>query len=210
MRLTVFGANGRIGRLVVQQALDAGDEVVAVVRSRYNVSHPNLEVVRVAGLTDPAALVPALKGSDAAISGVGATSRKDVTVASSTTRVILRALQDAGVRRFVAVTAAPVGPTPPGEGFMTRTIAMPLLRRLLRPIYADMATMEADIRASGLDWTVVRPPRLLDKPLTGRYRLAIGANVPHGNTVSRADVAHAMRAVLADPATVGQPVGVAS
>jgi uncharacterized protein YbjT (DUF2867 family) len=209
MRLTVFGANGRIGRLVVQQALDAGDEVVAVVRSRYNVSHPNLEVVRVAGLTDPAALVPALKGSDAAISGVGATSRKDVTVASSTTRVILRALQDAGVRRFVAVTAAPVGPTPPGEGFVMRAIAMPLLRRMLRDIYADMATMEADIRASGLDWTVVRPPLLRDKPLTGRYRLAIGGNVPRGNSVGRADVAHAMLAVLGNPATVGQPVGVA-
>jgi putative NADH-flavin reductase len=210
MRLTVFGATGRIGQLVVQQALDAGDEVVAVVRSQYEMSHPSLEVVHVSGLTDPAALVPALKGSDAAISGVGARSRKDVTVASSTTRVILRALQDAGVRRFVAVTAAPVGPTPPGESFVTRAIAMPLLRRLLRPIYDDMATMEADIRASGLDWTVVRPPRLLDKPLTGRYRRAIGANVPRGNTIGRADVAHAMLAVLADSATIGQPVGVAS
>ena len=210
MRLTVFGATGRIGQLVVQQALDAGDEVVAVVRSQYEMSHPSLEVVHVPGLTDPAALVPALKGSDAAISGVGARSRKDVTVASSTTRVILRALQEAGVRRFVAVTAAPVGPTPPGESFVTRAIAMPLLRRLLRPIYDDMAAMEADIRASGLDWTVVRPPRLLDKPLTGRYRLAIGANVPRGNTIGRADVAHAMLAVLADPATIGQPVGVAS
>jgi uncharacterized protein YbjT (DUF2867 family) len=73
-----------------------------------------------------------------------------------------------------------------------------------------MAAMEADIRASGLDWTVVRPPRLLDKPLTGRYRLAIGANVARGNTVGRADVAHAMLAVLDNPAAVGQPVGVAS
>jgi putative NADH-flavin reductase len=210
MKLTVFGANGRIGRLVVQQALDAGDEVVAVVRSQYDGKHQNLEVVRVPGLSDPAALVPALKGSDAAISGVGARSRKDVTVASSTTRVILRALQEAGVHRFVAVSAAPVGPTPPGESFATRAIAMPLLRRILRGVYADLATMEAEIAASGLDWTVVRPPRLHDKPLTGRYRMAIGANVARGLTVSRADVAHAMLAVLANPATVGQAVGVAT
>ena len=210
MKLTVFGANGRIGRLVVQQALDAGDEVVAVVRSQYNGKHVNLEVVRVPGLNDPAALVPAVKGSDAAISGVGARSPKDLTVASSTTRVILRALQEAGVHRFVAVSAAPVGPTPPGERFATRAIAMPLLRRVLRGIYADLATMEAEIAASGLDWTVVRPPRLQDKPLTGRYRLAIGANVARGFTVSRADVAHAMLAVLTDPATVGQAVGVAA
>jgi putative NADH-flavin reductase len=210
MKLTVFGANGRIGRLVVQQALDAGDEVVAVVRSQYDGQHPNLEVVRVPGLSDPAALVPALKGSDAAISGVGARSRKDVTVASSATRVILRALEEAGVHRFVAVSAAPVGPTPPGEHFATRAIVMPLLRRMLRAIYADMATMEADIAASGLDWTVVRPPRLQDKPLTGRYRIAIGANVARGFTVSRADVAHAMLAALHNPATVGQAVGIAA
>jgi uncharacterized protein YbjT (DUF2867 family) len=209
MRLTVFGATGRIGRLVVEQALAAGDEVVAVVRSPYDGNHPNLEVVRVPGLTDPALLVPALKGSDAAISGVGARTSKDVTVAASTTRVILRALQEAGVRRFVAVSAAPVGPTPPGESFVTRAIAMPLLRRLLRGVYADLATMEADIAASGLDWTVIRPPRLQDKPLTGKYRLAVGANVARGLTVGRADVAHAMLAVLDDPATFGQPVGVA-
>src|SRR5437762_6675764 len=120
MKLTVFGATGRIGGLVVQQALDAGDEVVAIVRSEHQGKHPNLEVVRVPGLSDPAALVPAVKGSDAAISGVGARTSKDVTVASSTTRVILRALQDAGVHRFVAVSAVPVGPTPPGESFATR------------------------------------------------------------------------------------------
>ena len=209
MKLTVFGATGRIGQLVVEQALAAGDEVVAVVRSPYAGKHPNLEVVRVAGLTDPAALVPALKGSDAAISGVGARSSKDVTVASSTTRVILRALEEAGVRRFVAVSAAPVGPTPPGERFVTRTVAMPLLRRLLRGVYGDLASMEADIAASGLDWTVIRPPRLQDKPLTGKYRLAIGVNVARGLTVGRADVAHAMLAVLDDPATFGQAVGVA-
>ncbi len=210
MKLTVFGATGRIGRLVVQQALDAGDQVVAVVRSPYDLSHPSLEVVRVPGLADADALVPALKDSDAAISGVGARTRKDVSVASTTTRVILRALETAGVRRFVAVSAVPVGPTPAGESFVTRTIAMPLLRRLFRPVYADLATMEAEIRASDLDWTVIRPPRLQDKPLTGRYRRAIGANVPRGLTISRADVAHAMLAALDDPATIKQAVGVAS
>jgi uncharacterized protein YbjT (DUF2867 family) len=69
--------------------------------------------------------------------------------------------------------------------------------------------MEADIRRSGTEWTVVRPPRLTDKPLTGRYRLAYGANVPNGGFASRADVAHAMLALLDDPKAVGVPVGVA-
>jgi hypothetical protein len=69
--------------------------------------------------------------------------------------------------------------------------------------------MEADIRRSGTEWTVVRPPRLTDKPVSGRYRLAFGANVPNGGFASRADVAHAMLALLADPRAIDQPVGIA-
>src|SRR6266498_4594901 len=79
MKLTVFGATGRIGEQVVRQALDAGHKVTAVVRdpARFDVRHPALEVATVAGLTDPEVLRPALEGSDAAISGVGPRGRKD-------------------------------------------------------------------------------------------------------------------------------------
>ncbi len=101
MKLTVFGATGRIGEQVVRQALDAGHKVTAVVRdpARFDVRHPALEVATVAGLTDPEVLRPALEGSDAAISGVGPRGRKDGPVASSATRGILRAMEASGVRR---------------------------------------------------------------------------------------------------------------
>lgn len=69
--------------------------------------------------------------------------------------------------------------------------------------------MEATIRASGTEWTVIRPPRLLNKPRTG-YRRVIGANVPNARTISRADVADALLASLTDPSTTHQAVGVAS
>lgn len=211
MKLTVFGATGGIGREVVRQALDAGHAVTAVVRdeARLNLSDSALAVVTVPGLTDPEPLVPALAGADAAISGVGPRGRKDVTVASEATRGILAALQLAGVRRFAAVSAAPVGPIPDGDPFLTRRIFYPLLRAFLRDIYADLAVMEAEIARSGLEWTVVRPPRLVDKPLTGTYRTAVGANVTQGNLISRADVAHGMLALLDDPATVRQAIGIA-
>src|SRR5262245_40295469 len=118
MKLTVFGANGRIGEHVVRQALEAGHRVGAVVRasSRLELSHPNLDIIRVPTLTDPEPIWPALVGSDAALSGVGPRHRRDVTVASTATRGILAALKEAGVPHFVAVSAAPVGPTPEGEG----------------------------------------------------------------------------------------------
>ena len=211
MKMTVFGATGGIGGHVVRQALDAGHTVTAVVRdpSRLEISHPALEVVVVPGLTDPEPLTPALAGSDAAISTIGPRSRKDVGVASSATRGILRAVESAGVRRFLAVSAVPVGPVPDGEGFLSRAILYPAIKAFLKDIYADLAAMEDEIRASATEWTIVRPPRLLNKPLSGTYRTAIGANVARGNTISRADVAHAMLAMLEAPATVRQAVGVA-
>jgi hypothetical protein len=113
------------------------------------------------------------------------------------------------VRRFAAVSAAPVGPVPDGDSFFTRRILYPLISAFLRDIYADLAVMEAEIARSGLDWTVVRPPRLTNRPLTGTYRTAVGANVTRGNLISRADVAHGMLALLDDPATVRAAVGIA-
>jgi uncharacterized protein YbjT (DUF2867 family) len=212
MKLTVFGATGGIGGHMVRQALEQGHAVTAVVRDRARLEvpdQPGLQVVTVAGLTGSGPLEPALAGSDAALSGVGPHSLKDAGVATAATRGILGALEATGVRRFVAVSAMPVGPIPDSERFLTRRIAYPLIRLAFRKVYDDLAAMEADIRRSGTEWTVVRPPRLTDKPLSGRYRLAYGANVPNGGFASRADVAHAMLALLDDPKAVGVPVGVA-
>jgi len=211
MRLTVFGASGGIGGQVVRQALDAGHPVVAVIRdaSRFALRHPLLEVVTVPGLTDPEPLRPALKDSDAVLSGVGPRGRKDGPVASSATRGILHAMRDAGVARLIAVSAAPVGPVPPDDSWLNRRILLPFVSALLRDVYADLAEMEAAIRDSGTEWTVARPPKLTDKPLTGRYRTVLGGNVPRGLSISRADVAHAMLAALDDPATIGQAFGIA-
>jgi uncharacterized protein YbjT (DUF2867 family) len=211
MKLTVFGATGGIGGHVVRQALDAGHKVTAVVRdpTGFGVSHPALEVVTVPGLTDPGVLRAVVDGSDAAISGVGPRGRKDGPVASTTTRAMLSALEASGVRRFVAVSAVPVGPVPEGESFLNRRLLLPFISRLLRELYADLAVMEDEIRRSDTDWTVVRPPKLTDKPLTGKYRIVVGGNVPRGYAISRADTAHAMLSLVDDPATFGQPVGVA-
>jgi putative NADH-flavin reductase len=212
MKLTVFGATGGIGGHVVRQALDAGHTVTAVVRDRARLAvpdQPGLHVVTVDGLTSPGPLEPALLGSDAVVSGIGPSARGQAGVATVATRAITGAMAAAGVRRIVAVSAVPVGPIPADEAFVRRRIAYPIISRVLRPVYDDLGTMEADLRRSGCEWTVVRPPRLDDKPLTGRYRLAFGANVSNGAFVSRADVAHAMLALLTDPRAIDEAVGVA-
>jgi uncharacterized protein YbjT (DUF2867 family) len=70
--------------------------------------------------------------------------------------------------------------------------------------------MEEILRGSGLDWTVIRPPRLTGKPLTGSYRTAFGRNLRRGLFVSRATVAHLMLAVLEQPETIRQAIGIAN
>jgi putative NADH-flavin reductase len=209
MRLTVFGASGGTGVHVVRQALDAGHRVTAVVRDpvALTVRHEALEV-RVADVTDSRALRPLLTGREAAISALGARGNAGAGIASTATRAIVEAAQDCGMRRFLAVSAAPVGPVPKGESLLIRAVILPLVSRLFQPQYDDLAVMENLIQDSVLDWTIVRPPRLLDRPLSREYRRAVGGNVPKSPSVSRADLAHAVLAMVEDPATVRQSVGV--
>jgi hypothetical protein len=89
-----------------------------------------------------------------------------------------------------------------------RHLLSPLIKIRYGRLYLDLALMEEFLREGNLEWTVVRPPRLVDQPLTGTYRLARGRNVGRGLSVSRANVAHLMLGVLAQPDTIGQVVSV--
>lgn len=171
-------------------------------------------------MPDPAALASALDGMDAVVSGLGARSASDSGVAARGTRAIVEAMQAAHVRRIVVVSAAPIStvaspgrPNPPsqdpGEGLVMRNVLTPLIKIVLREHYADLALMEDTLRDSGLDWTIVRPPRLTDGPLIGSYRTAVGHNLRRGLHISRADVAHLMLCMLEQPQTIGQAIGVA-
>jgi putative NADH-flavin reductase len=90
-----------------------------------------------------------------------------------------------------------------------RNLFGPLITAALRKPYFDLALMEEIVRDSGLDWTVVRPPRLTHKPLTGVYRTAFGQNLRGGLFISRADVANLMLRVVEQPETVRQVIGIA-
>ena len=221
MKLTVIAATGRIGRLLVDQALAAGHEVTAVARQPEDF-RSDVRVVRVDLLrADPSALSSAVDGADAVLSGLGPRSKREFGIATAGTRLVLEAMKETGVRRIVAVSAAPVSttaspgrPTPPrhdpGEGVVMRYVLTPAIRTVLRAHYDDLARMEDALRDSGLDWTVIRPPRLKDTPLTGTYRTALDQNLRRGTSVGRADVAHLMLGVLERPETIGHALGVAT
>jgi len=222
MNLTLVAATGGIGRQLLTQALALGHHVTAVVRRPGALPVAPARVVT-ADLADPdpAVLREAVTGADAVLSGLGPRTRSDAAVAALGTRAIIAAMGRAGVRRIVVVSAAPVGTVPspgrphpprhdPGDRPFMRYVLSPLVRAVFREPYADLARMEDALRDSDLDWTVVRPPRLTNRPRTGTYRTAYGRNVPGGLTVSRADVAAAMLRALDRPESIGQTVGIAA
>lgn len=198
MRLAIFAATGGVGRHLVDQALEAGHEVRAVVR-RPQALHRELPVVTVdLSDPDPEMLVRAISGVDVVCSCLGPRGRSEIGVLSPGTRVIIDAMNKAGAQRIVAVSGASVStvprpgrPNPPGR----------------EP--GDVAMMEDALRSSDLDWTAVRAPLLTKGPLPGNYRMAEGHKVPRGFRLSRADTAHFMLSTLDNPNTVKRALAVA-
>ena len=211
MKLTILGATGATGTCLVSQALAAGHEVTAVVRDPARLTgpaHPRLRAVT-ADVMDPASIAPAIEGADAVISAVGPRGTGPTTVVQDSVHSIVAAMAKTGTRRLLQVSGSIVADE--GESPYMRYLVKPVARRtFLRHVCADMRRAEDEIRGSDLDWTIFRPPALTGKAAAGAYRTAVDRNLPHGFTVSRADLAACMLAALADPATVHRHIAVAS
>jgi putative NADH-flavin reductase len=211
MRITIFGATGGTGTCLVAQALEAGHDVTAVVRDPARLAipaHPRLRVVA-ADIMDPASILPAVTSADAVLTAAGPRGTGPTTVIQDSLASIIAAMQKAGVRRLLAVSGSIVADE--GESYYLRYLIKPLARRtFLRHVCADMRAGEAQVRASDLDWTIVRPPALTDKPAAGSYRTAVDRNLPRGFRVSRADLAACVLALAGDPQSVRRHIAVAS
>ncbi|MFC3449547.1 NAD(P)-dependent oxidoreductase [Amycolatopsis speibonae] len=208
MKLTVFGATGGVGSEVVKQALAAGHHVTAVVRdpSRLAVEGELLEVV-VAKLSEHGALTEAVSGRDVVISALGARDRNPTTVVTDGANAAIAAMRSAGNRRLLLVSAS--GAFVDGDAFFTRNFVKPLLGRLLKHAFTDMIAAEEVTRASDLDWTIVRPPRLLNGPHTGAIAARTDGNVRGSYSINRADVADYLLRAASDDSLVRQTVSIA-
>jgi putative NADH-flavin reductase len=210
MRFSVFGATGGIGVEFVRQALAAGHEVVAVVRDPRRLAVPAQPRLTVfpAELAEPEDVVPAVEATDAVISALGPRPGDRAGILGTGARVQLAAMAKTGVRRLVVVSAAGAF-VEPGDGPVTRAVVKPLLGRLLREGFVDVRAMEAEVRSSGVDWTIVRPPRLLNRAGRGRYRREFDRSVRGGRSIARADVAAALLDSAADDTTIGHMISIA-
>lgn len=186
MKIVVFGASGGTGLEIMKQTLAAGHKVTAFVRNPAKVSlqHPNLSLFQ-GDVTDAAAVEKAVAGQEAVISALGPTRPPVPGMMEMAAQNIVAAMRKAGIRRLVSTTGAGVR-DPQDQPKPMDHLMKGLLTLLAGEVLKDSAANVAVLRASGLDWTVVRYPRLLDGPQTGKYRVGyLGKD--SGSQLSRAD-----------------------
>jgi putative NADH-flavin reductase len=206
MKLVVLGATGGTGIEIVRQAVAQGHSVTAFVRSPERLKPLAGQLtVKQGDLLNSAALADAIQGHDAVLSGFGPRvpiAKEDAHLLSDFATVLTAAMQRTAVKRVVVISTA----------FLFKDAILPpayLFGRLLFPgVVADASAMERIFAASSLDWTLVRPPQLTEKPHTGKYRVRAAHLPPFGFKISRADVADCFLKTVADPASIRKVLGV--
>jgi putative NADH-flavin reductase len=184
MKIAVFGATGGTGRQIVEQALVQGHDVVALVRdpARLPIAHSGLAVVA-GNVLDSPAVAQTVAGTDAVFVSLGNTANNPDMVVSQGTARVIAAMGDARVRRLIVITSLGVGDSRDQIPLFFKAI----IATALRKAFQDKEAQEELVRASDLDWTIIRPGGLTDGPATGSYRAGLDRTI--GGQVARADVA---------------------
>jgi len=202
--IALFGGTGKTGRRVLDRALAAGYEVRALVRdpAKLQVASERLTVIR-GDVLDAASVDETVAGSDAVLALFGQVKGSPPTLQTDGTKLIVDAMQQHGVRRIVTLSGGGLR----AEGFDKPKAADKIIRFLLKTISGhvlkDAENHLAVLQTSGLDWTVVRGPRLTEAPGKGAYRVAwVGVN---GSTqISRDDLADFILTQVDDRTFVGK------
>lgn len=163
MKLIVFGATGKTGQHVWRVALDRGHEVTAFTRSPDKIDAEAGVRLAQGDVRDGDAVAEAIAGHDAVIVALGSNGLRDRTTLTSGTRTVMEGMARHGVERLVVLSAAGVGHSRSQIPLLSRV----MFKTLLRNIHADHTTQEAAVRATGLDWTIVRAAILTDDPPSG-------------------------------------------
>jgi uncharacterized protein YbjT (DUF2867 family) len=225
MKLTLFAASGGVGRRALQMALERGHELTVVVRNPSSLISlpPSVRVVTAdLGAENQALIEDAVRGADAVLSCLGARTPSEAKseIAANGTQRIVNAMIAIGITRFVAISAAPVAtvasahnpkPVPDaGDGILVRFALGPIVKWVFKHQYADLAKMEHVIKSSRLNWTILRPPRLIDGNRSSNARPFVttkNQNAP-GGTVKRIHLAELMLDTIGNAETIGATLGI--
>ncbi|WP_210506344.1 NAD(P)-dependent oxidoreductase [Naasia sp. SYSU D00057] len=201
--IALFGATGKTGRRVLDRALRAGHDVRALVRDPANldVASPRLTVIG-GDVLDPRAVAETVAGADAVLSLFGQVKGSPATLQADGTRNIVAAMRHSGVRRLVTLSGGGLR-APQDRPKLPDRIMRLLLKALSGHVLADAEQHLRVLQSSGLDWTVVRAPRLVEVPGRGRYRVG-WAGVNASTRISRDDLADFLLTQIEDRSFVHQ------
>ncbi|WP_276122179.1 NAD(P)-dependent oxidoreductase [Pararhizobium qamdonense] len=187
-KILVLGATGPTGPHIVSQAVSCGYDVTLLVRSPEKAADMKGAKIVVGDARDETVLRQAVKGRDAVISALGtpASPFREVTLLSTATRALVSAMKAEHVSRLVTITGMGAGDSAGHGGLLSDNLIFPLL---LRKVYADKNRQEAIIRDSGLDWTIVRPTVLNNKPRHETIQTLTDFSQFRGGSISRENVA---------------------
>jgi uncharacterized protein YbjT (DUF2867 family) len=200
MKALVLGATGGTGLATARQLMANGHQVRVLVRDPARLPEGMGAEVMVGDVTDAAAVAAAVAGQEVVIVALGAARGRPTApdVCSAGTGHAITAMQAAGVRRLLVVTTLGLGETRGQAPLLFRLV----MATILKPQIADKEKQEALVKASGLDWTLVRPVGLSSKPGTGNW-LADPKKV-RAMQISREDVAGALVSLAESGDHVGQ------
>ena len=203
MKLIVFGATGKTGQHVWQNALDQGYDVTVFARSAHRIERTaGLRVVQ-GDVMDTTAVTDAVAGSDAVIVALGSKNLRDRTTLATGTRNVVDGMTRHGVERLVVLSAAGVGESWGQVPLLARVMFSTLLRNIL----ADHTAQEAVVEASSIDWTIVRAAILHDGPAANNVT---ATNTGRMGRIARADLAAFLVQQARDGAYSRQAIAVTS
>jgi uncharacterized protein YbjT (DUF2867 family) len=186
MQILIVGATGGLGREIVGAAVARGHSTAALVRVPLRAALPaSVEVVR-GDVLDQPSVTDAVRGRDAVICALGTPNpRRSSTLLEQGTKNIVAAMHAEGARRLACVTLLGTGASRANGSFFYREVIL----RVLAPMLPDKAAQEQVVRASGLDWVLVRPPRFVKRQPQGEPRVIREGQSGHVGHVSRTDLA---------------------
>jgi len=189
-KLLVIGATGPTGKEIVAQARARGYRVAAFAHATEDDdAAQTADVTHIVGdVLDAPAVARAMDGVDAVLSALGSKPSlfHEVTMLSQGTQNIVAAMQTGGVKRLIAITGIGAGDSKGHGGFVYDKIVGPAM---LGQVYKDKDRQEDVIRASDLDWTIVRPAQLTDGPARHAYQVLTDLTDVTAHKIARADVA---------------------
>lgn len=209
MKVIIFGATGSIGRIAANRMLDDGHQITAFARSPHalDIDHPGL--VRWAGdVMDPESVSAAIRGKDAVVITLGAGASRSSVVRSAGTMNVIRAMHEHRVSRLICQSTLGANESWSNLNFFWKRIMFGLL---LRPVHKDHELQENLVRASGLDWTIVRPSAFTDGPATGDYKEGFSPRQRGLSLkIAREDLAEFLKRQLTDLRYRQQAVGISN